>query len=392
MRKILFYSVNGVGLGHLNRTTVIASTIRKINSSVQIKIITSAKHTYFIEKSKFKFIKIPSVGTNQLLNIAKNWKIQKSFIRTVNNFQPDVLVYDTHFPGEILYHKNIKNRINILIMRALKPYHFINAMLQSQKIFDMILIPHNEMEIKEMLDSTFINIIRRISNIKYTGPIIRINDINIPDGLNKYNIGENDFVIVVTVGGGGSIESHGESPRKILENIKISSKALHEKIDNLKIICISGPYMNRKIRKILQKNPFIINVDFEPNFIQLIHSANLVISTPGYNTCNEIIYTKTPSILIPTNKSVEDTLQRAQKFSRMGISVIIKRLSPHILRNVILQIYKNKIKKMKESFKNIELNIGNDNMAQEILHCKRVSIIDKKVNSYLLLKAVQKLK
>ncbi|NES84659.1 MAG: hypothetical protein F6K10_26440 [Moorea sp. SIO2B7] len=62
---------------------------------------------------------------------------------------------------------------------------------------------------------------------------------------------------------------------------------------------------------------------FTPNFLEWMQIAALSICQSGYNTCTNILETKTPAILIPDLK-MSDQLPRATRLSKLGLVKMIK--------------------------------------------------------------------
>ena len=62
---------------------------------------------------------------------------------------------------------------------------------------------------------------------------------------------------------------------------------------------------------------------FTPTFIDWIQAAELSISQAGYNTCTNILETRTPSILIP-DTDMSDQLARARLLSKHGVATMIE--------------------------------------------------------------------
>jgi len=112
----------------------------------------------------------------------------------------------------------------------------------------------------------------------------------------------------------------------------------------------SHPELNRISRTLLiftplflpkddrdQLNHYVKRTDvkvkpFASNFIDWMQAADLSISQAGYNTCANILETRTPAILIPDTE-MSDQLPRAKLLSAHGVATMIdpSELNPHTL-------------------------------------------------------------
>ena len=57
--KLLFYAINGLGLGHLNRSLVLADSIRAADPSVGIHLVVDSPHFGLVEEAGFAVTKFP---------------------------------------------------------------------------------------------------------------------------------------------------------------------------------------------------------------------------------------------------------------------------------------------------------------------------------------------
>ena len=97
--KILFYTVNGVGLGHLNRCLVLADAIKKLDPSVDIFFITNSSFTKPIKEGGYSFIQLQISNDSNCLLDDDGFSLFKN---TIDNEKPDLIVYDTHYEGRML--------------------------------------------------------------------------------------------------------------------------------------------------------------------------------------------------------------------------------------------------------------------------------------------------
>jgi MoaA/NifB/PqqE/SkfB family radical SAM enzyme len=103
--------------------------------------------------------------------------------------------------------------------------------------------------------------------------------------------------------------------------------------------------------------------------MELISSVDLVISTAGYNMCNEICKVKTPAIMVPLPRHIESQEERVINLEKIGTVINLNRYDANKLSEIVLELYNNreKLQKMKKAFNKIKLDVGNKKAAEEIL-------------------------
>jgi len=62
---------------------------------------------------------------------------------------------------------------------------------------------------------------------------------------------------------------------------------------------------------------------YEPNLLELMQSCDLVVSKAGYNSTNEILFSRKPAVLIPVFRGNDDQYERAKYFSDKGLVKMI---------------------------------------------------------------------
>jgi predicted glycosyltransferase len=76
------------------------------------------------------------------------------------------------------------------------------------------------------------------------------------------------------------------------------------------------------IRKGLEADPSIVLMGFDPDFRRWLQGAALSISCAGYNTCANLLVTRTPALLLP-NASMSDQPERARLMSACGVALTV---------------------------------------------------------------------
>ena len=339
--KILFYVVNGEGLGHLNRSIIIADMLKKAMPHLDIAFMTNSKFNYWLDQKGYTYFKIEK----------KNY--YEEIYNIITDYKPNAIIWDASYNTGILgttFNFPLKH---IFVFRKYKN-NLIDKFIKSSDYehIDLILLPHSIDEFKGY--SVPPKILESLSNsekIKFIGPLVRKLKIN-SDVSKKYKIINNQLVILASAGGGGDKKS-----KEYFDlNLKLKENLTNE---NINFIIISGPY---------NKIPNDSVVKFEQNFLELMNCADLVISQVGYNTINELIYTKTPSLLYPVDKEDDDQFERTNLLVYKGVSKSIANLDIVQLTNLIKELNnsKEKLSMMKNNFSELEMTF-NSNLTPKLI-------------------------
>ena len=104
--RIVFYAINGIGLGHLRRTILLAKEIRKRKPSSHILFLTNSKSTKLLENEHFEYVQLPIDMHDDLAKYHPEEAISyeeyvSRCLNTLDTFSPDVIVYDNTAPSEV---------------------------------------------------------------------------------------------------------------------------------------------------------------------------------------------------------------------------------------------------------------------------------------------------
>lgn len=382
MKKILFYTANGVGLGHLRRTSLIAESIKNLDPNVDILFATMSKKVFFLDKLKIPYVKLKCLTDNLLKNKRQFDKVKlfnkKKFLEIIKKYKPDLIVLDVYLFGfsfpEIILSPSFDKITKVLILRKGDKKNFYQVIKENRKIinkFEKIILPHSLSELKETFSKKVFDDIIKDKKFIITGPILKkLNLEKIKKCRNRYNISNKDFLITLTLGGGGEfIKGRCETPTNIISNFIKNYKKLKKEIPETKVIINTGPLFKYSEKLKIIKNQSDRNikiVSYEKDLLELIYLSKLVISPASYNICNEIIQTKTPAILTPLLRGNNEQFEKALYLEKKGIIKIFKNDYSSELLNLIISC-KRDLEKMKLNFKKFSDWKQGNNKATKII-------------------------
>jgi hypothetical protein len=147
--RVIFYAVNGLGLGHLTRLLGLARALRRQRPGCEILFLTSSEASHLVYREGFASVKLPS------RNAARRGEVQgATFTRlgqsvvwsALSAFDPHALVVDTFALGSwqelgpVLRWPMRK----VFVFRAQKAARARDPLLnEALKAYDLVLIPHH---------------------------------------------------------------------------------------------------------------------------------------------------------------------------------------------------------------------------------------------------------
>ncbi len=331
--RILIYSHDTFGLGHLRRCRAIAHSLAEAFKGVHILIVSGSQVAgAFDFKARVDFVKIPSViklyngeytSIGEHIDIAETIEWRTNIIRsTAEAFEPDILIVDKEplgLKGELLptlTSLKAKGCRLVLGLRDILDDEDILADEWSRQdtlervlhFFDDIWIygpagfwnPLKGLQLPPGMEERFV----------YTGFLRR----EAPRKVQPYDKMLPERYILVTAGGGGD-----GAPVMLaaLRAFDVDPKR------HLPLVLVLGPFMNNEeraeIHALASTRPKIHVIDFVNQPETLITKAAAVVGMAGYNTFCEILSFDKPAMLIPRVLPRKEQLIRAVRAAELGL-------------------------------------------------------------------------
>ncbi|KQQ45513.1 hypothetical protein ASF69_08685 [Rhizobium sp. Leaf311] len=330
--RILMYSHDSFGLGHLRRCRTIAHALVEDYRGLNVLIISGATIAgAFDYRARVDFVKIPSViklrngeytSLDRHIDLQETLKMRRSIIyHTAESFQPDIFIVDKEpmgLRGEVeetlayLQQKGTKLVIglrdvmdapNLLeaewkrndILRKIEHYYDHVWVYGPPDFHDPLLGLDVPSAVREKMD--FVGFLQR-SKTQSESTSYRA---------------EGDYILVTTGGGGDGSE--------LIDNVINAYKAAPELTQ--KTLIVLGPYMPGEQRQRFMQNtsgiPHIEIIEFDNRMEDIVAGAKAVVSMGGYNTVCEILSFDKPALIVPRIVPREEQLIRATRASELGL-------------------------------------------------------------------------
>ncbi|MEZ4589778.1 MAG: glycosyltransferase [Chloroflexota bacterium] len=355
--RILLYSHDTFGLGHLRRSLSIAWQIaRDIPQAHQLLITGSMVAGAFDLPPRLDLIKLPALSKRSSgkykarvlpmsLKQTLTWR-EQMILQAVMNFQPDLVLVDkvaAGVQGELLpalrYLKACAPQTQIVLgMRDIedspektRAEWAANETPQLQDYLYDALFLYGE---RTVFDPVTAYGMSQLAERKLVscGYLRRVEVGRSAEAVRReLNIGHEPLV-VVTVGGGG--DGHA-----ILKTY-LEMLATAVSTPNFHTLLVTGPLMAEGKRQSLRKmaaNLPVTFMEFTSDLGSYLSAADLVISMAGYNTVCELLSLGKRTLLIPRVQTRAEQLIRAMMLAERGLAHLLlpSELTPERLRQAM---------------------------------------------------------
>lgn len=341
--RILMYSHDTFGLGHLTRTLRIAEAIQRRYEHTSILILTgSPVAPYLPLPPRTDMVKLPSVlksGADHYeprdlkLDFKQVRAMRREMIRgTAETFRPHVFIVDNvplGMKGEIVptlemlrrdqpEARTVLNLRDILdapeTIRASWEEHGVPAALES--FYDAIYVLGDE----EVFDSIEAYGLPRDRTrfVGYATPGPRVSATCAESSARR---------VLVTAGGGG--DGFELIRAALLGLSRIDASAVGGPVE---IEVITGPLMDAEPRRELMELAERVGAEiheFVGDLPRRMETADLVIAMAGYNTCCELLAHASRALLYPRTDPRVEQLLRAEAFVKRGLAMMLPPETPN---------------------------------------------------------------
>ncbi len=341
--RLLIYSQDGLGLGHLRRTTSIANEfLRQRPDAAVLTVSDSPLGTFFGMTPNHDYLKLPS-----LLKTGPTWQslslplatgellaLRRDLIASVGlGFRPDLVLVD-HMPhganGELLATLEGLSRTSTRIVLGLRDIldapEVTRRHWESEGAYDAVERYYDEVLVygsRHVFDVAEQYKWRASSagRLRYCGYVCA------PDTpRNSRRIrsrclnGSGNTRLIVAMAGGG----HDAYP--LMDSLLRAMPAIHAQVP-CSLLMITGPFMPASLRRDLlarvQDMPVHVRTSV-PDVLGYIGAADVVVGMAGYNTTAEMLRSQKPAVLVPRRGPSAEQRMRARLFAERGWAGLVE--------------------------------------------------------------------
>jgi ATP-binding cassette subfamily B protein len=338
--RVLFYSHNGVGVGHLQRQLDLATAYRHRHPDSAILLVTGSRGASMFEFPEgIDYLKLPSL---QMVDRYRNWvprdlplpletvtEMRTEMLReTVRNFAPDLLVAD-FMPagpyGELLPALDELERQGGAAIAGFRDIvdepAFVRELWQETGVYDTLRSHYASVCVygdPAVLDFAEYGLSAADGTpVHYTGYLGR------PEPAPSTAPAQHGPYVLATSGGGadGSI---------VLDQFLHAAELLRPELDG-RWVAVSGPLMadDEHARLVRLGARFGVEVRrVVPELRNEVAEADCIVAMAGYNTVCDVLSYGRPAVLVPRSGPSQEQSLRADRLESWNAAEVLR---PHEL-------------------------------------------------------------
>ncbi len=329
--RVLMYSHDTFGLGHLRRCRTIAHSLVEDFRGLTVLIISGASIAgNFDYRARVDFVKIPSViklrngeytSLSEHIDVKDTLAMRRSIILgTAMTFKPDIMITDKEPMG---LRGEMEETLDYLRARGTRLVLGLREVMDAPQLLAAEWAPHDVMrKVARYYDTVLVygppdfhdpltgmKVPKKVRDrMRFTGFLKRSADhtelmMNRPEG---------DYLLVTTGGGGDGAD--------LVSDVLAAYDA---DPDLPRALIVLGPYMPNEQRQSLAQTaarfPQVEVIGFDSRLEELMAGATAVVAMGGYNTFCEIMSFDKPALLVPRIVPREEQLIRARRAAELGL-------------------------------------------------------------------------
>jgi predicted glycosyltransferase len=338
--RVLLYSQDGLGLGHLRRASSIGGElVRNTGNAAVLTILDSPLGPFFELGPGQDCVKLPSIvkeapgiwhPASLSSTFAEVSAVRRSVLCAVaESFRPDLLLVD-HMPhgatGEL------RPMLRELRSRAVpaKCVLGLRDIIDAPDVVRRVWTAEDAYEALEHdYDSVLVYGRRDIfdpvheygfsaavaERVHFTGYVCTPEVGRYPARLRaRFGRGSTDHVLLVAMAGGGA------DAYPMMLGV-LDAVPLLRRTRDLSAVLITGPFMPRTLRHDLERRARAAGAQVRPSVsdpLSYVEAADVIVARAGYSSSVEILRSGTPAVLIPRAGPSAEQRMRAERFSERG--------------------------------------------------------------------------
>jgi predicted glycosyltransferase len=341
--RILMYSQDSYGLGHLRRATNFANALVAERPDLSVLLVVDSPVAPFFDlQERIDFLKLPTVvkveaGVFRPGRLLTDYGLVKAIRSRVNRevlarFRPDLILVD-HMPGgangelvpalRLLRSLEYPTRIVLGVRDILDDPAVTCASWQREGFYDTLRRFYDDVLIYGSPDVFPTAQRYQIEaalpgHVRYCGYVCNLEPVKEPDYVRaRLDIGGEPIIVVMAGGGADAFRLM----KTYLEALPLVNGELHATT-----VMVTGPFMPDEQRKWIRDHAAERGVQVRTSVsdsLTQINAAALVVSMAGYNTVSEILRFRKRAILVPRLGPSAEQRMRASIFSQRGLVTAI---------------------------------------------------------------------
>jgi predicted glycosyltransferase len=344
-RRVLFYSHDGTGLGHLRITLGVATAYAKLRQQDSLLLVTGSLQTgAFALPDKLDYVKLPAMPKRDLYASLPPTEghtgSHNSTIRfrtaialaTIQAFDPHLVVVD-HAPAGLfcelapsidwLRRRHPPASLALLMRDVTFGREQTRSIWTNEGVYPLLdeaydrILVYGDRRVFDPIGAYGMSD-RAASRARFCGYLAPLPPRRSPAQV-RGDVGPDNLPLVaISVGGGGDggmllrtyLTGLGDCSRVPVQSYVVTGPLLPQ-ADRAEIMDMIGALPNVRV------------VDFDPDFTAVVQAADAVVCMGGYNSIAESVYFGKRPIVVPRVPGSEEQILRAEGFTRLGLATVV---------------------------------------------------------------------
>lgn len=361
--RVLLYSQDGLGLGHLRRTSSIAGALVGHRDDVTVlTIVDSPLGPFFGPGPGRDCVKLPSIvklrpGVWEPVSLGRPFDevsaLRRDMLRTIGtSFRPDVVLVD-HMPhgaaGELLPLLRAMRDLPtpprcVLGLRDIidaprvvrRVWSDEGAFSAMEECYDVVLVYGRQDVFDPVHEYGFPDAVA--GRVRYTGYVCRAGTGRYPGTIRarrgRSGAAPDAGFLVATAGGGADAYPMMSA---VLDAVPLLSS-----VRPWSAVLVTGPFMPRDQRRDLARRAAPLGVRVRPSVsdpLSYVEAADVVVAMAGYSSTVEAVRSGTPTVLVPRRGPSAEQGMRAARFAARGWTAAVEpdRVSGESVAEAVLE-------------------------------------------------------
>lgn len=345
--RVLLYSHDTFGLGHLRRNLAIATHLLQRNPPFAVRLLTgSPVATTWPMPAGLEVHPLPPViktGAEEYAARDRSFTFatvkahrEALILQSVIDFRPDVFLID-HAPAGMkkellealafIRAKMPRTRIVLGLRDILDSPKVVRKLWREEGVYELLDTAYDQIlvyGVRELFDPAREYELPPAvaAKVRFCGYVVEAPVPGVTAAPNGSNAARSRIArptILVTIGGGGDGFALMEA---YLHSLSATPTGRAESV------LVTGPLMDPEHRcalaKLAASRPDVRLLDHSTELTGLMRGATLVVAMAGYNTTAEILAAKIPAILVPRSAPRAEQRLRATLIGALGLAWIVQ--------------------------------------------------------------------
>jgi predicted glycosyltransferase len=342
--RILMYTQDSYGLGHLRRATNLANALVSQHPGLSVLLVVDSPVAPFFElQPHVDFIKLPTVvkvgagvfRTGQLQTGYEQIKVLRSHLlrETVLRYVPDVLLVD-HMPAganrelmltlAAIRRRNLPTKLVLGLRDIIDEPSVTRAVWRRERVYEAMERHYHRVLIYGSPDvfatAEEYGFARRMGErVQYCGYVCNMEEVKEPERVReKFALGDEPIVAVMAGGGADAYR---------LMHTYLEAVPLLSRTRPPATLMLTGPFMQEEQRKALRDKAAELGVQVRTSVgdsLSPLNAADVVVSMAGYNTLSEILRFEKRAIIVPRAGPSAEQGMRSRLFAARGLIDVVE--------------------------------------------------------------------